>query len=114
MSSAIPNSEVAIGRRMNGSETLIDACSRLRSHTFKRGILGSWLRLRSAARRPAPLRGSGLTLWIAFALAALAPLAPALAFSVLAFSVLALSFLGLTVLTLRIPAAPLLARLEIG
>src|SRR5258708_33380138 len=124
MSSAIPNSEVAIGRRMNGSETLIDACSRLRSHTFKRGILGSWLRLRSAVRRPAPLRGSGLTLLIAFALAALAPLAAALALSVLGLSVLGLSVLGLSVLglsvlglsvvTLRIPAAPLLARREIG
>src|SRR5258705_5845475 len=104
MSSAIPNSEVAIGRRMNGSETLIDACSRSRSHTFKRAILGSWLRLRSAARRPAPRRGSGLTLLIAFALAALAPLAAALALSVLALSVVAL----------RIPAAPFLARREIG
>src|SRR5258707_10175788 len=114
MSSAIPNSEVAIGRRMNGSETLIDACFRLRSHTFKRGILGSWLRLRSAARRPASLRGFGFTLLIACALAALAPLATALAFSVLALSVLALSVLGLSVVSLRIPAAPLLARREIG
>src|SRR6266403_513695 len=109
MSSAIPNSEVAIGRRMNGSETLIDACSRSRSHTFKRAILGSWLRLRSAARRPAPLRGSGLTLLIAFTLAALAPVAAALALSVLGLSVL-----GLSVIALRIPAAPFLARREIG
>src|SRR6476646_8674782 len=107
MRSAIPSSEVAIGRRMNGSETLIDACSRLRSHTFKRGNLGSWLRLRSAARRPAALRGSGLTLLIAFALAALTPLAAALALSVLALSVLALGVVALR-------AAPLLARREIG
>src|SRR6476646_11397162 len=102
MRSAIPSSEVAIGRRMNGSETLIDACSRLRSHTFKRGILGSWLRLRTAAR-PVSLRGSGLTLLIAFALAALAPLAAALALSVLALGILALGILALGVLALHVP-----------
>src|SRR6266404_9780226 len=90
INSAIPNSEVAIGRRMNGSETLIDTCSRLRSHTFKRRSLRSWLRLRSAARRLASLRGSGLALLIAFALVALAPLAAALALSVLALSAVAL------------------------
>src|SRR6266478_9491069 len=39
MNSAIPNSEVAIGRRLNGSETLIDACSRLRSQVFKPRML---------------------------------------------------------------------------
>src|SRR6266852_5857089 len=97
MNSAIPKSEVAIGRRMNGSETLMDACSCWRSHTFTRRILASWLRLRSAARRLAPWRGSGLTLLIAFALNALA-----------SFGVLAL-----TVFALRPPAA-LFARREIG
>src|SRR5664279_3986549 len=69
---------------MNGSETLMVACS--------------WLRLRSAARRLAPLRGSGLTLLIAVAL-----LAAALALSVLALSVLA-----------QCALAALLARREIG
>src|SRR5713226_9646897 len=103
MNSAIPKSEVAIGRRMNGSETLMDACSCSRSHTFTRRILASWLRLRSAARRLAPWRGSGLTLLIALALDALAPFAAALALTVLA----------LTVLALRPPAA-LFARREIG
>src|SRR5437762_8824873 len=58
-----------------------------------------WLRLRSAARRLAPLRGSGLTLLIAFALCALAPLAAALALAVRA---------------LHVPAAPFFARREIG
>src|SRR6266702_1009916 len=62
-------------------------------------IWESWLRLRSAARRLAPLRGSGLTLLIAFALCALALLAAALA---------------LTVRALHVPAAPLLPRREIG
>src|SRR6476660_9785430 len=89
---------------MNGSETLIDTCSRLRSHTFKRRRLRSWLRLRCAARRLASLRGSGLTLLIGFALAALAPLPAALALTVLALSVFAL----------HVPAAPLLARGEVG
>src|SRR2546430_13291592 len=65
----------------------------------KRASLRSWLRLRSAARRLAPLRGSGLTLLIAFALCALAPLAAALA---------------LTVRALHVPAAPFFARREIG
>src|SRR5229473_1600661 len=88
---------------MNGSETLMGACSRLRSHAFRRRILVSWLRLRSAARLLAPLRRSGLALLIALALHALALLAAALALSVL----------GLTVLALRAPAA-LLARREIG
>src|SRR5712675_2011064 len=67
-------------------------------------IWESWLRLRSAARRLAPLRGSGLTLLIALALIALAFLAAALALSVL----------GLTVLGLTVPAAAFLARREIG
>src|ERR1700730_972835 len=83
---------------MNGSETLMGACSRLRSHSFKRRIWGSWRRLRSAARLIAPLCGSGLTLLIALGLSALALLAAALALSVLA---------------LCAPAA-LLARREIG
>src|SRR5882757_8650892 len=72
-------------------------------------IWESWLRLRSAARRLAPLRGSGLTLLIALALIALAFLAAALALSVLGLSVLCLTILGLTV-----PAAAFLARREIG
>src|SRR5437879_3522254 len=88
---------------MNGSETLMGACSRLRSHAFRRRIWRSWLRLRSAARLLAPLCRSGLTLLIALALSALALLAAALALSVL----------GLTVLALCAPAA-LLARREIG
>src|SRR5258706_6728224 len=93
---------------MNGSETLMGACSRLPSQTFRRRSWGSWLRLRSAARRLAPLCGSGLTLLIALALSALALLAAALALSVLGLSVL-----GLTVLALCAPAA-LLTRREIG
>src|SRR6266851_6680574 len=93
---------------MNGSETLMGACSRLRSHAFRRRILVSWLRLRSAARLIAPLCGSGLALLIALALPALALLAAAFALSILALSVL-----GLTVLALRALAA-LLARREIG
>src|SRR5258708_6583855 len=109
MNSAIPNSEVAIGRRINGSETLIDACSRpceVRCATqefCKARILPSWLRLRCAARRLAPLCGSGLTLLIAFALNPFALLASALALNVLALSVLALR-----------AAAAALARREIG
>src|SRR5260370_3538745 len=88
---------------MNGSETLMGACSRLRSHAFRRRIWRSWLRLRSAARLLAPLCRSGLTLLIALGLSALALLAAALALSVL----------SLTVLVRCAPAA-LLARREIG
>src|SRR5260370_20876384 len=88
---------------MNGSETLMGACSRLRSHAFRRRIWRSWLRLRSAARLLAPLCRSGSTLLSALALSALALLAAALAWSVV----------GLTVLALCAPAA-LLARREIG
>src|ERR1700688_701432 len=69
-----------------------------------RQSLRSWLRLRSAARRLASLRGSGLTFLIAFPLAALAPLAAALALGILALSILAL----------HVPAAAFFARREIG
>src|SRR6267154_2931386 len=72
-------------------------------------IWESWLRLRSAARRLAPLRGSGLTLLITLDLTALALLA-----ATLALSVLGLSVLGLTVLGLALSAAAFLARREIG
>src|SRR5580704_14960977 len=103
MNSAIPNSEVAIGRRMNGSETLMAACSRPQNQTFMPNILRSWLRLRSAARRLARLHGDGLSFLIALALTALVPLAAALA-------VLALPFL----LGLNVPAAAPFMRREIG
>src|SRR5260370_39372699 len=76
---------------MNGSETVMAACSSLRSQTFRRRFHGSWLRLRSAARLLAPLRGSGLTLLIALALTSLALLG-ALALTVLALWVLATLF----------------------
>src|ERR1700680_3263756 len=69
----------------------------------KRRMVGSWLRLRSAARWLATLRGSGLALLIALALHPLALLAAALALNVLALRVVAL----------RAPAA-LFARREIG
>src|ERR1700716_1937391 len=86
----MPNSEVAIGRRMNGSETLMDA--------------RSWLRLGSAGWLVARRRRSGLTLLIALALNAL---------SLLALGAFALAVLALAVLALRAPAA-LLARCEVG
>src|SRR5260370_17078770 len=78
---------------MNGSETLMAACSHLRSQTFKWRILGSWLRLRCAARL-LPLRGSGLTLLIALTLRGL--------LGALALSVFALPVLGWS--ALRAPA----------
>src|ERR1700716_2580261 len=81
----MPNSEVAIGRRMNGSETLMDT--------------RSWLRLGSAGWLVARRRRAGLDLLIALALRAL--------------SLLALGAFGLAVLALRAPAA-LLARCEVG
>src|ERR1700722_3522676 len=102
MNSAIPNSEVAIGRRMNGSETLMAACSRPQNQTFRRRVPLSWLRLRSARRRLARLRRHG-SLLIALTLTALALLAAALA-------VLALPFL----LALNVPAAAPFMRREIG
>src|SRR6267378_1326362 len=73
--------------------------------------LGSWLRLRSAARLLAPRRGCGssLTLLIALALTALALLA-----ATLVLSVLALSVLGLTVLALCVPAAAFFTRRKIS
>src|SRR5580704_5626981 len=95
MNSAIPNSEVAIGRRMNGSETLMAACSRPQNQTFRRRVPLSWLRLRSARRRLARLRRHG-SLLIALTLTALA--------------VLALPFL----LALNVPAAAPFMRREIG
>src|ERR1700757_244243 len=92
---------------MNGSETLMGACSRLRSQVFKSGIcnqriLRSWLRLRCAARLLASLRGAGLPLLITSGLRALSPLAA-----------LALPVIELSVLALTAPAA-LFARCEVG
>src|SRR3982074_3651689 len=68
--------------------------------------LGSWLRLRSAARLLAPRRGCGssLTLLIALALTALALLA----------ATLALSVLGLAALALCAPAAAFFTRRKIS
>src|SRR5450432_669275 len=70
---------------------------------IKRRVLGSWLRLRCAARLIAPPRGSGLTLLVA--LASLAPLA---------LTVLGLTVLWLSVLGLTFPAAAFFARRQIG
>src|SRR5476651_1698522 len=67
-------------------------------------MLGSWLRLRCAARLIAPLRRSGLTLLIA--LAAFALLSPPFALTVLALTILALAVLCAPVLPF--------ARREIG
>src|SRR5205814_9977692 len=78
--SAIPNSEVAIGRRMNGSETLMVARSSL-VQAFKQAAVWSWLRFRSAPRLLASLPRC---------LTALALLAPAFALFVLALYILAL------------------------
>src|SRR5438067_12673787 len=80
MKSAIPNSEVAIGRRMNGSETLMVARSSL-VQAFKQAAVWSWLRFRSAPRLLASLPRC---------LTALALLAPAFALFVLALYILAL------------------------
>src|ERR1700730_6210295 len=76
---------------------------------IKRRVFGSWLRLRSIARRLAPLRGSGLSLLVTLALNPVCLLA-----APLALSVLSLTILGLTVPCLARPAAAFLARREIG
>src|SRR6202022_2500584 len=76
------------GRNRPANERFRDAhgCVLMAAKFFKRRILGSWLRLRSAARLLAPLRGPGLTLLIALALLT------ALSLTVLALSALAALF----------------------
>src|ERR1700738_4814396 len=91
---------------------MVQRRSWLRAHAcevIKRRVFGSWMRLRSIARRFAPLRGSGLPLLVALALNAIGLLA-----APLALSVLGLTVLGLTILGLAIPAAAFLARRQIG
>src|SRR5512137_1745169 len=57
----MPSSEVAIGRRMKGSETPMGSACRIR-----RLLSGSWL-LGSASRRPRPRARPGLPLLVALA-----------------------------------------------
>src|SRR5439155_5016610 len=88
-------------------------CALMDIEWFKRRMLGSWLRLRSGARRLTRRRGAGLPLLIALALS-LGFLAAAFALTVFGLTVFALAVLGLAVLALRVPAAAFLARRAVG